>query len=183
MNEPRFRPPAEAGSVILQTDTGCPHNTCAFCGMYKGMRHGQRSMDEIEGMIRDAARRAPGARRVFLADGDVMRRPASELGAILERLGYHFPRLTRVNLYANGTSIGAKTDEELATLRQMRLHTLYMGLESGDPEVLARQGKRETVDGMVEAARRAQDAGLRMSVMVLLGLGGRDGRGPCPADG
>jgi histone acetyltransferase (RNA polymerase elongator complex component) len=80
--------------------------------------------------------------------------------------------LERVNLYANGSSIGAKTDEQLRLLRSLKLHTLYMGLESGDEEILKRCCKGETAADMVHAGIAAQAAGLRMSVMILLGLGG-----------
>lgn len=175
MNDPQFRPPAEAGSVILQTDVGCPHNACTFCGMYKHLRFRRRPWDEVASIVRDEAARAPEAERVFLADGDVMARPADELRAILDEVALRFPRLVRVSLYANGSSILAKSDAELSDLRARKLHTLYVGLESGDEALLARCRKGETAAGMVEAVRRAQAAGLRASVMVLLGLGGRAG--------
>jgi radical SAM superfamily enzyme YgiQ (UPF0313 family) len=83
--------------------------------------------------------------------------------------------LARVNLYANGSSILAKSPEELAQLRQLKLQTLYMGLESGDEALLKQVEKGETAEGMCEAVQRAQGAGLKCSVMVLLGLGGREG--------
>ncbi|MDZ4198315.1 MAG: radical SAM protein [Kiritimatiellia bacterium] len=174
MNNPLFRPPAEADSLILQIDSGCPHNRCSFCGMYRGMPYRKRPMDEVRTLIERESQRMPGAQRVFLADGDVMSRPFDELRAILEKLGGALPRLARVNLYANGCSIAAKTEPELGMLRDLRLHTLYMGLESGDEATLARCQKGETVAQMVAAGRLAQAAGLRMSVMVLLGLGGAD---------
>jgi radical SAM superfamily enzyme YgiQ (UPF0313 family) len=175
MNNPQFRPPAEAGSVILQTDVGCPHNACTFCGMYKHVRFRRRPWNEVEAILRDEAAHSPDAERVFLADGDVMARPAEELRAILDAAAASFPRLSRVSLYANGSSIAGKTDAELRDLRERRLHTLYLGLESGDDAVLERCHKGETADGMVLAAQRAQAAGLRVSVMVLLGLAGRAG--------
>lgn len=175
MNDPQFRPPAEAGSAILQTDIGCPHNACTFCGMYKHLRFRRRPWDEVQAVIREVAGRNPHADRVFLADGDVMARPTEELRAILDALAASFPRLARVSLYANGTSIAAKTDDDLRDLRARRLHTLYLGLESGDDAVLAHCRKAETADAMVVAVQRAQAAGLRASVMVLLGLAGRAG--------
>lgn len=49
-----------------------------------------------------------------------------------------------------------------------------MGLESGDPTTLTRMLKRDDVETMIAAGRLAQKAGLKMSVMILLGLGGRE---------
>lgn len=172
VNAPRFRPPAEAGSLILQVDEGCPHNTCTFCGMYKGMRYRARPLDEIRALITAEASREPDARRVFLADGDVMHRDPDELVAILEMAGASLPRLTRVAAYANGRSLAARTPADLARLRALRLHTLYLGLESGDEETLRAVRKGETAASMVEGCRRAAAAGIRVSVMVLLGLAG-----------
>lgn len=172
MNSPRFRPPAEAGSLIIQVDHGCPHNRCTFCGMYHDMTYRRMSLGEVERVIDEATRQSGNVRRVFLADGDVMSRPFEELEQMLVMLNERLPRLARVNVYANGSSISAKSDEELRQLRSLKLTTLYMGLESGDEDVLAACRKGETAAAMVEAGVKAQEAGMRMSVMVLLGLGG-----------
>lgn len=170
-----FRPPAEADSLIFQVALGCPHNACRFCGMYKGVPYRVRPQAELLAEIEQAGRRYPGERRVFLADGDVMALSFERLRALLEALNRHFPQLARVNVYANGRSILAKSDAELSALRELKLRTLYVGLESGDDELLRRVDKGETAAGLCEAVRRAQDAGLTCSVMVLLGLGGREG--------
>ena len=172
MYRPRFRPPAEAESLILQIDEGCPNNQCTFCSMYQGIPHRRLPLDEIRTMVEEEALNNPRHRRIFLADGDPMRRPFDELQELLELLNASFPKLTRVNLYANGSSIAAKSQQELETLRALKLHTLYMGLESGHEKTLKLRHKTETASGMIRAAQRAQEAGLRMSIMVLLGLGG-----------
>ncbi|MBI5210162.1 MAG: radical SAM protein [Elusimicrobia bacterium] len=174
MDHPLFRPPAEAGSLILRTDQGCPHNRCSFCGMYKGTPYRRLGLDQVGSLVARESRRGRGARRVFLADGDVMARPFDELAAILGMLREGFPGLSRVNVYASGSGIAGKTDEQLRALRGLRLHTLYMGLESGDEETLRRMDKAESAAAMVSAGRRAQACGLHLSVMVLLGLGGRE---------
>ncbi len=173
-NQPQFRPPAEAGSLILQVDRGCPYNRCTFCGMYRGMRYQRLSLDDARALIRSETRRAPDARRVFLADGDVMRRPFDELREILDELGRCLPGLARINTYATGSAIASKSADELRALRALRLHTLYMGLESGDGETLRRVRKAESAEAMVDAGRHAQEAGMRVSVMILLGLGGAE---------
>ena len=172
LNNPLFRPPAEADSLILQVDQGCPYNRCTFCGMYRGMKYRRLDLSEIQRLIGAEARHAPETRRIFLADGDVLRRPFDELQTILTALAEHFPALARVNVYATGSAIAAKSDAQLRALRALKLQTLYLGLESGDEEILRRVQKAETADSMVADGRRAQQAGLRMSVMILLGLGG-----------
>ncbi len=170
-----FRPPAEAESLIFQVALGCPHNTCRFCAMYKGVPYRVRPQEDVIAEFAQAARRYPQERRIFLADGDVMALSFDRLRTMLESLNRLFPHLARVNLYANGSSILAKSDTELETLRQLKLNTLYVGLESGDEDLLKEVDKGETAAGMCEAVQRAQAAGLKCSVMVLLGIGGREG--------
>ncbi|MDD5727415.1 MAG: radical SAM protein [Victivallales bacterium] len=172
-NVPLFRPPAEADSLIFQVARGCPHNSCRFCGMYKGVRYARRGMEEMLTEFTAAAGRYPDTRRIFLADGDVMILPFATLKTYLTALNRLFPRLTRINVYANGSSILDKSSEELTALRKLKFNTLYLGLESGSQKVLDLVAKGENVEPMVTAVRRAQDCGLRCSVMVLLGLGGR----------
>lgn len=173
-NNPLFRPPAEADSLILQVDQGCPYNRCTFCGMYRNVSYRRLPMAEVLRLFDYEARHARGVRRVFLADGDVMRRPFAELQTMLAELGRRFPDLARVNVYATGSAIAAKSDEEMRILRQLKLQTLYLGLESGDNETLRRVRKGEDAATMVAASLRAQACGLRLSVMVLLGLGGAE---------
>jgi len=168
-----FRPPAEADSMIVRVAQGCPHNTCVFCGMYKGVAYRPAPLEQMLRQVRKAVRGEPDARRVFLADGDVMALEFAALRDVLAALNAGLPELTRVSVYANGSSILAKTDEQLTELRTLKLHTLYMGLETGDDSILREMEKSEVVSDMVEAGRRAQACGLRMSVMVLLGLGGQ----------
>lgn len=174
-SERLFRPPAEARSLIFQVAYGCPHNTCRFCAMYKGVRYRVRLMDEVLSEFTEAARRYPRTRRIFLADGDVMALSFARLRTLLRELNRVFPRLARVNVYANGSSIAARSDQELVELRALKLNTLYVGLESGDEELLEKVDKGESAEGVCDAVRRAQSVGFKCSVMVLLGLGGREG--------
>ena len=171
--EPLFRPPAEADSLIFQVAYGCPHNKCRFCGMYKGVRYSLRGMEESLAEFIETAKHYPDTRRIFLADGDVMLLPFEMLKTYLNALNSLFPRLTRVNVYANGSSILDKTDEQLKELKKLKLSTLYLGFESGSQELLDLVNKGEKVEPMIEAVQRAQAVGLRCSVMVLLGLGGK----------
>ena len=174
--EPLFRPPAEAESLIFQVAYGCPHNTCRFCGMYKTVKYQLRNENEVLTEIREAGRLYADAHRFFLADGDVMAMPFDRLMRILDELNAAFPRLARINLYANGSSILMKTSEQLRMMRERKIHTLYMGLESGSQAVLDLFGKTERAEDMIAAVQTAQNCGFRLSVMILLGLGGNNYR-------
>ncbi len=125
--------------------------------------------------VRLAAEVAPEAARIFLADGDFMALPFPLLRRVLQEINRRFPGVARITSYANGSSIAAKTDAELAELQDLKLAILYMGLESGDDELLRRLDKNEEAATMVAAVQRLQAAGMKASVMVLLGLGGQDG--------
>jgi radical SAM superfamily enzyme YgiQ (UPF0313 family) len=131
-------------------------------------------LSEIRNLVEQESQCNPNTRRIFLADGDVMRQPFNNLVEILTLLNQHFPRLARVSLYASGSAIASKSAEQLRILHSLKLHTLYMGLESGDDQILKNCKKGETATKMVEAGLKAQESGLRMSVMILLGLGGSD---------
>ncbi|QHI69440.1 radical SAM protein [Tichowtungia aerotolerans] len=167
-----YRPPGEADSLIIRVADGCPWNGCTFCGMYKGVKYHFQGLENAEREISKHWKMWPDARRIFLADGDVMHLDFQTLETMLLSLNEKFSRLARVGIYANGTSILAKTDDELQRLKELKLNTLYMGLESGDNETLKTVNKRETAEQMIEAGQRAQAAGLRMSVMILTGLAG-----------
>jgi radical SAM superfamily enzyme YgiQ (UPF0313 family) len=166
-----IRPPSEAGSFLLQVTYGCSHNRCAFCITYNYAKFGVREFEKVKEDIELASRWNPSIRRVFLCDGDAMCLPTDKLEEILDCLDEHFPALERVGIYANARDILTNSPEELATLRSKKLGIGYIGLESGNDEILERMHKGATAREMVQAVRKAQDAGIDMSVIVLLGLG------------
>jgi radical SAM superfamily enzyme YgiQ (UPF0313 family) len=169
-----IRPPSEAGSLILQVTIGCSHNRCTFCPTYKGKRFRIRSLEEIRSDLADA-RRYRGVRRVFLADGDALIVPQRMLVPIIEEVNTTFDGIERIGVYGNAKSILRKSPEELQELRGHGLGIVYLGLESGDPDVLAEIRKGAGVDAMVEAARRVKEAGILLSVTVLVGIAGTAG--------
>lgn len=174
-DQPVFRPPSEAHSLILQVTIGCSHNECTFCSMYRGKRFRVKSRDEVRADIEEArAVLGDGVRRVFLADGDAMCLPAARLSDTLDSLSVAFPKLQRVGIYANARDILRKSHDELVALRERRLKIVYMGLESGDEGTLAEIEKGATAQDIVEAVQKAQSAGMSASVMVLVGLAGAE---------
>jgi len=189
-----LRPPSERQSYFLPLTSGCSNNTCTFCN-YHGVKlqireladvkqeidalslfleHGM-ALPDIPGIVYYIARGWDG-RRVFLQDGDALVYPFPELTAALQHLGHKFPALERVGAYATPQDILRRTDEELTALNALKLGILlYMGVESGDEEVLRRVGKGVNHRQMITAGRKVKQAGITLSVTVILGLGGIDG--------
>lgn len=169
-----IRPPSEAGSYLLQVTYGCSQNTCTFCPTYLEKSFGVRAEQGVLEDIEMAKTAAPHTRRVFLCDGNGLVLSQRRLKTILEALNSAFPALQRVGIYANARDILNKSSQELAELCKLKLTIIYIGLESGSDEVLRRVKKGATSQEMIEAVRQAQAAGLKVSVIGLLGLGGLD---------
>jgi radical SAM superfamily enzyme YgiQ (UPF0313 family) len=168
-----FRPPSEADSLILQVTVGCSYNRCTFCGAYQGKRFRIKSFEEIKEDVDEVS--PYKIRRVFLADGDALSIPQKGLLQILSYLKARLKGLERVGVYANAKDILRKDVEELKALRDLGLEILYLGLESGDPEVLKRIKKNATVDQLIRAGRRVKESKILLSVTVILGIGGVEG--------
>lgn len=169
-----IRPPSEAGSFLLQVTGGCSHNRCTFCLTYKYAKFSTRPFESIREDIDLVARVNRGVKRVFMCDGNAMCLPTGDLCRILDHLSNSFPDLERVGVYTNADDILAKTPEELSMLHEKKLSIGYLGLESGNDAILERVKKGATADEMVRAVIKAQEAGIEMSVIVLLGLGSRE---------
>jgi len=173
--EPVFRPPSEARSFILQVTNGCSWNQCTFCEMYTQPQKKFRARKD-EDILKDIQRVQqvyPGIRRVFLADGDAMVLPVRRLKELLKLLREHFPALERVSSYCLPRNLKNKSVEDLQELRELGLDLLYVGVESGDDLVLDKVQKGESYASCREALQKIRQAGLRSSVMILNGLGGK----------
>jgi len=173
-SEPLFRPPAEAHSLIVQVTEGCAYNRCLFCPMYKGKKFRVHSPQEIAAHLDDLSSAfGPDQPRVFLADGDALVMDTGDLLAAIEGVKNTFPAARRFATYGSVFSLAGKSRDDLLRLKTAGLRTIYLGIESGDEETLQRVGKYMEVPRMVEVCRRVVDAGLNLSVMVVVGLGGR----------
>ena len=167
-----IRPPSEADSIILQVTVGCSHNKCTFCGAYKGVRFRIKEEEVVNRDIDFAATYCRRQKRVFLADGDALILPQRRLVELLTRIRREIPWVNRINLYGNAKSVLAKSATELKELRELGLDRVYMGLESGSDRIL--QQIRKGVDSarMIRAGHMVKEAGLFLSLTVLLGIGG-----------
>lgn len=172
-DEPVYRPPSEAGSFILQATLGCSWNRCTFCAMYRDKRFRVRKIDDLQQEIDWYASRFPAPRKVFLADGDALVAKRAFLAELLDRLRAAWPDLRRVSCYASPQSLRVRSVEEMAMLREKKLTLYYLGVETGNDQVLTDIEKGIDAAEMIRVSSKAHEAGVKLSTMILLGMGGR----------
>jgi len=173
--EPVFRPPSEARSLIFQVTNGCSWNRCSYCEMYTDPQKKFRPRAEAELLaeIRTCGEQGLEPRRVFLADGDALVLSMRRLRNILGEIRSSLPSVSRVSSYCLPSNLKNKSDEDLLELESLGLKVIYVGAESGDDAVLQRIDKGETYATTATALLRARAAGIKTSVMILNGIGGR----------
>jgi radical SAM superfamily enzyme YgiQ (UPF0313 family) len=169
-----IRPPSEADSILLQVTLGCSHNKCTFCGSYQDKRFRIKDDGTILSDILFAAKYMQDQDRLFLMDGDALIIPQKRLMWILERIKEHLPRVKRVGAYASVKGVKRKSLEDLMQLRRNNLGILFYGVETGDDEIRKAICKGSTAERCIEMGRRVKEAGIELSVTVLLGIGGRE---------
>ncbi len=161
--------------MIFQVSNGCSWNRCTYCEMYTDSQKKFRPRAEAEVLaeIRQCAQQGIEPRRVFLADGDALVLSMRRLRNILGEIKSSLPSVTRVSSYCLPSNLKHKSDDDLAELEALGLKIIYVGAESGADEVLKKVDKGETHASTVAALVRAKAAGIKTSVMILNGLGGR----------
>jgi radical SAM superfamily enzyme YgiQ (UPF0313 family) len=172
---PIYRPPSEAGSLLIQATVGCPHNRCTFCLVYKdGVKFKVRPTEEIKADLVEA-RRLYGetVRTIFLPAGNTIAMPTQALAEVCRFSRTLFPLLERLTVYGSAQYIYRKGPEKLQTLAAAGLRRIHLGLESGHDDILARVQKGADAHVQVAAGRLVRDAGLELNAYVILGLGGR----------
>lgn len=169
-----WRPPSEAGSLIVQATIGCAHNQCTFCTMYKDKKFRIRSVEEIKQDIAYAGKiYGRQIRKLFLADGDALSMPTEDLLSVVAYAKEQMPWLISVSSYGTALDVIHKGENQLKKLKEAGLSMVYMGAESGDETILKEIRKGITKQQLIEAGKLLKQAGVLNSLTLISGLGGR----------
>jgi radical SAM superfamily enzyme YgiQ (UPF0313 family) len=184
-----IRPPSEAGCYFLPLTSGCSNNSCIYCNYYgcklqiRDAADIKKEIDILDRFLTFGSRLPElpyiayviadewDGKRIFLQDGDALVYPFPELLDILKYLNSKFPQLERIASYATPQDILRLTSDQLRLLKENKLGILYMGVESGDDDILKKIGKGVSADQMIAAGKKVKEAGILLSVSVILGLG------------
>ncbi len=168
-----WRPPSEARSLILQATVGCSHNACIFCVSYKQKQYRIRGADGVQSDL-DSLPDSYKLRvhRVFLADGNALAMPTNDLIETLKVLKLELPSLERVSVYGYAKDVRDKSVDDLRRIHDAGLGIVYLGLETGDDDLLRWSRKGVDSEENIKACKKIRDAGIPLSLTIILGLGG-----------
>ncbi|MBO8159849.1 radical SAM protein [Thermosyntropha sp.] len=170
-----YRPPSEAGSLLIQATIGCPHNKCTFCAMYKNTKFRVRPVEEIKEDLL-SARQYYGdiVESIFFPDGNTIVMKTEQLIEIFSYAHELFSRLKRITVYGSARFVDKKSEQELKALHQAGLTRVHTGMESGDNTVLEKIRKGTTSEQIIRAGLKLKSAGIEVSEYYLVGIGGKD---------
>jgi len=169
-----YRPPSEARSLIVQVAVGCAHNKCTFCSMYKDKSFRIKSWEEIKEDLDEARETYRYIKRIFLADGDALVLPAKKLIQILDYIKEIFPECERVGIYAAPKDILLKSEEDLKALKENGLGIVYIGIESGDDQILKDIEKGVSSSEIISSGQKLKAAQIPISITLISGIGGKE---------
>ena len=169
-----YRPPPEANTLLLQVTAGCAHNNCTYCSMYTDVKFKVEKLDQIEKDLQEAQRINKIEKRIFLVNGDAFVLSAKKLRKISDLIVKYFPMMETITMYSSIRNIMTKTDDELKDLREnYRINDLWVGVETGDAEILKSFNKGYTMDDTYEQLERLNIAKLDYNCKLMLGTGGK----------
>lgn len=172
--EPVFRPPSEARSLLVQCSIGCSYK-CTFCAMYRTKKFAIRSLAEIKQDLQESKQiYGDQVRKIFLLDGNAFLMHPRMMTEVCQLAYELHPNLQRVGCYGHAGDILRRSDEELLAVRQAGLKIVYLGVETGDDELLKKINKEANSDEIALATQRLHKAGITVSATILLGLAGTD---------
>lgn len=167
-----YRPPVEANTVLLQVTTGCTHNKCSFCTMYRDVSFAMETIEQVEKDLQEAKIMYGRLTRIFLVNGDAFALRANKLKVIAEKIIKYFPEMETIAMYASIRNIKSKSDEELEELKRLRINDLWVGVESGSDEVIRHMNKGYDVKEAEEQLLRLNNVGIRHNGIFMLGAAG-----------
>jgi hypothetical protein len=169
-------PPDQYDAVVLQATFGCSWNRCTYCTFYLDRPFELRPIASLaahaEAVEELLGRAAHGRRSVFLADGNALVLSNARLRPVFEVARAAFPGLPLAG-FVDVFSGERKPVDDWRELRELGLESVAIGVETGHDPLLAYLNKPGGADEAAAFVSLLKEAGLRVSVILMVGVGGR----------
>lgn len=178
-----WRPPYEAGSLLIEVTAGCTHHKCKFCTLYDDLPFKFRmspledvEADLLEAQIQMRSWRSKQVKRIYLVGANPFVLKFERLEKISKLIHQYFPECETIGCFARVTDVTLKTDEELQKLHRLGYDGITIGVETGDNEALTFMHKGYLAQEIVEQTKRLDQASITYNFFYLTGVSG-SGRG------
>ncbi len=167
-----WRPPYEAGSFIIQATSGCTHNQCRFCNLYKNEPFRLSPLEEFEEDLAELARYQPTAKRIFLTGANPFAMRYEKLAERAFLIHDYLAKCQTIAMFASIRDIKDKKVWQLRRLRALGINGLSIGTESGDDSTLQLANKGYTSKELIAQCRKLDEAGIEYYFVYMTGLAG-----------
>jgi radical SAM superfamily enzyme YgiQ (UPF0313 family) len=140
--------------------------------MYKTLKFKPRTVEEVKRDIDTAVKIYRGAESVFIADSDSL--AMKNIDEIIRYVKLRFPKSSRITSYARAKTLMKLGPDRLKKIKDAGLTRVHVGLESGDKKTLEFMCKGAIPEEMIAGGKAAKEAGLELSLYILIGAGGKD---------
>lgn len=168
-------PPDQYHSVVLQATYGCSWNRCTYCTFYQDRPFSVRAPEAFEThlmAVRALLGAAADARTsVFFGDGNALVLANRRLVPLMEMARNAFPGRPMAG-FVDVFSGEKKRLDEWRALRALGLRSVAIGVETGHDPLLAYLNKPGSADEAAEFVATLKEAGLAVSVILMVGAGG-----------
>ena len=162
-------------SLVVRVTEGCSWNACTFCSLYRDVPFRGKRPDELQAHLAALGEYfGPSIalrRSVFLGDANALCLAHDRLLPLVEAVAARFPS-TPLFSFLDAWTGQRKGRSEWREYAALGLRRVYVGLETGDPGLLAWLEKPGSPDGAVALVAALHEAGIAAGVIVLLGAGG-----------
>lgn len=171
-------PPDQYSSLVIQVAHGCSYNECLFCDFYRDRKFHIKSMEELQrhiGNVKDFfGERLADRYGIFLADGNALIIPTQRLEAMLDLMALEFaPGAVQFSTFMDTFNAKHKSAQDLKSICAHGLSKVYVGLETGSNRLRTFLHKPGTAAEAATALIHLKEAGFRLGVIILIGVGGR----------
>ena len=170
--EPEYRHPLEANALLVRVTQGCTWNRCNYCYVSRGYKFSYVTYEEMEEQLRAKEGRYPATTKVWMVGSNPLVLPTERLLKYIGQIRSHFPRFSEIAMQARVTDVRRKSMEEIRELRAAGINELFLGVESGDEEILKMLNKGATAQTALEQMQRLNEADMGIVPMYMIGGGG-----------
>lgn len=168
-----WNPPYEASSFIVQVTSGCTHNKCHFCSLYKNECFRMSPIQEFEEDLAELQKYQPTARRIFLTGANPFVMSYENLVKRALLVHDYLVECQNIAMFSSIRDINSKKVWQLRRLRALGINGLSIGTESGDDATLLLANKGYTAKELIEQCRKLDDARMEYYFVYMTGLAGK----------